>query len=544
MSIDTFTSAESELLDALSDGDQVDSQRVYAALYQLEQANGHVSDETVATVASIIGVSERTIRRRVAALRTSGTGVGAARRSWGAWSGFKFDDWMLALVVALNGNLLEAHRQLVAAGIGVPSYAHFTRLWKAQPLHIREFARNGRNSARRVMLYCLYEVKFRNAMWQIDMTPADINVMGHWNKSRKKCRPYITICMDSYSRLILAVLITLDRPTEEDTAALLVDASRLKVAPNGVVYGGRPGEVMTDNAKEYISKLIHGLARRLRFVKHTNAIYTPMPNGKCEKLLGDINRKVTTATPGWIPPKGVNGFNGKQLLSVKKGNLITDTDLLNRVADAVYEHNFVKVHATLGMTPIDKWATSDEPVEELTAEEIEMALFRTDEKRKLQSAGIEFRKIMYMSHELCDYDVGTQFLLGYLRHDPSFIHVYDENGKFVCRAEPVKEMEKSARNKVYARRLEQLNHLEKVEKLAVTLRGHRVKNGGAVWVPDKEDEGSVLDLTGDEPVIDLTDSTPPRSDTKAKATTPKKRASSQSLEASKRALAKRMEAQS
>lgn len=164
----------------------------------------------------------------------------------------------------------------------------------------RERKRNGRNAALdyRANRGSLPNVNHVHAIWQIDHTKVDIILVDE--KDRIPIgRPWITVAIDVYSRLVVGWYISFDPPGTLATGICISTAILPKdalLARMGVPFPwpcqGKPRAIQADNAKEFRGDTLkhacdeHGIDMKFRKVKKPNY------GAHIERLLGTLLEEI------------------------------------------------------------------------------------------------------------------------------------------------------------------------------------------------------------------------------------------------------------
>ncbi|AHG74513.1 recombinase [Mannheimia sp. USDA-ARS-USMARC-1261] len=275
-------------------------------------------------------------------------------------------------------------------------------------------------------------VDFPLSVIQIDHTPVDLIIVD--NQYRKPIgRPYLTLAMDVYSRMITGYYLSLDAPSVTSVAMCIASSilpkERLLLDNN--VKGewavfGYPNKIHVDNGADFrsldLSKSCeaHGIALEFRPVGR------PEFGGHIERVIGTFMKEV-------------HGLSGTTFSNTKEKDTYQseaeavmtldefETWLINYIVNVYHK----RVHSTLGMSPVQKWRLGiwgdkdhigcghpQLPVDEQTL----LLDFLPSEKRTIQHNGVTIDGLRY-------YDVALNM----------YINDSDENGKskeFLFRRDP------------------------------------------------------------------------------------------------------------
>lgn len=275
------------------------------------------------------------------------------------------------------------------------------------PAYDREVARKGRDSARNTYRSVKghFAVARPLSRAEIDHTLLDIvvtdDITGH-----ALGRPYITICVDVYSRAILGFHIGFNPPSFLTVAscmrhAILPKEKLRDLYPdirNSWFSHGVMDVISVDNGPEFHSDSFEQAC----FALNIDIDYAPRKTGYAkpivERIIGNINRGLVHSMPGTtfsnISQKG--DYNPLKNATVRLGKL--RQILCHWICDVYHR----EVHRTLGMTPYEAWTGNISTVDiNYPDNSLELdAVLGWRLKRRLTHKGIEYMGLFYNSHEL------------------------------------------------------------------------------------------------------------------------------------------------
>ncbi len=275
-------------------------------------------------------------------------------------------------------------------------------------------------------------VDFPLSVIQIDHTPVDLIIVD--NQYRKPIgRPFLTLAMDVYSRMITGYYLSLDAPSVTSVAMCIARSilpkERLLLTHN--VKGewavfGYPNKIHVDNGADFrsldLSKSCeaHGIALEFRPVGR------PEFGGHIERVIGTFMKEV-------------HGLSGTTFSNTKEKDTYQseaeavmtldefETWLINYIVNVYHK----RVHSALSMSPVQKWRLGifgdkdhvgcgypQMPVDEQTL----LLDFLPSERRTIQHNGVTIDGLRY-------YDVALN----------TYINDSDERGKskeFLFRRDP------------------------------------------------------------------------------------------------------------
>ncbi len=137
--------------------------------------------------------------------------------------------------------------------------------------------------------------------YQIDHTPVDVLVKDlrsePYRTKSGEVRPWLTLCIDSRSRLVMAAVFGYDRPDRYTVAAAIREAV---LTSDTKRYGGKPHEIWVDNGQELLSHHVYQLTQSLQIVLHPCKTHRPQEKGIVERFFGTLNTRLWTDQPGYV----------------------------------------------------------------------------------------------------------------------------------------------------------------------------------------------------------------------------------------------------
>lgn len=194
------------------------------------------------------------------------------------------------------------------------------------------------------------------AVIMIDHTPMDVIVVDEVNR-QPIARPYLSIGLDVFSRMVAGLYISLDPPSSASVALCLANVicpKREYLAMLGVPGSwpvwGKPAMVHVDNAKEF-----RGLALERGAAQHGIDLQwrppeTPNYGGHIERFIGTAMRFVHKL-PGttFSNPKQRKGYDSDA------ESALTLKELEIELVDFIVNKYHQSVHAGIGVSPLKKW---------------------------------------------------------------------------------------------------------------------------------------------------------------------------------------------
>jgi putative transposase len=235
-------------MDEVAGGSQSELRSTVVERLAAAQKSAPLSRRLVREVAAACEVSERTMWRWVT------EGGPPARPRVGAVP----SDRAIELLLAWRGNVSAVHRQLVEEGEDVPSVRTLARAFERglSPAQ-RDLARRGDVALRDRAVYLRYEARFRGECYEGDHKQLSIEVLAP--RAHRPQRPWVTMFVDQFSRLIVGWAMSL-RPTQAEVLAALRMA--VTVDPEQGPFGGVPVLLRWDRGLS--SRPTRSLRRRSR----------------------------------------------------------------------------------------------------------------------------------------------------------------------------------------------------------------------------------------------------------------------------------------
>jgi putative transposase len=335
------------------------------------------------------------------------------------------------LLLQWRGNVAAVHRQLREEGEEVPSRQTLGRAFERglSPVQ-RDFARRGDAAVRDRAVYMRHEARFRGECYEGDHKQLSIEVLAP--RAQRPQRPWVTLFVDQFSRLIVGWAISL-RPTQAEVLAALRMA--VTVDPERGEFGGVPILLRWDRGLEFAADSIGQATLALGCVSQRTDAYSPWQKGKIERLNGTIEQELLQGLPGWTGgPRDV------------RGRLVDQTPwTLER---------FVVV---AGRTPLEVWPSDPTPVRALEHQQARWMLLAR-RAHVVQKDGIHHDRDVYFADELWGM-VGEEVEVAYMPHDRRWIEVFHD-GKWLATARPSVELDAATRGRALERRREDARELK------------------------------------------------------------------------------------
>lgn len=194
------------------------------------------------------------------------------------------------------------------------------------------------------------------AVVQIDHTPVDIILVDDIHR-KPIGRPWITLAMDVYSRMVVGYYLSFDPPSETSVAMCVAHAILPKdewLALHGVDARwdawGVMNTIHTDNGAEFRSDnfkqscLMHGINLEFRPVKQ------PRYGGHIERILGTLLREIHD-----LPGTTFSSVKEREGYDSDKHSAMTISEFETWLVTLICKVYHQRLHTSIGMTPAKKW---------------------------------------------------------------------------------------------------------------------------------------------------------------------------------------------
>ena len=305
--------------------------------------------------------------------------------------------------------------------------------------HVRLQRREGSQAA--AATYAPLQGAFPGAdgpLWvvQIDHTPVDLILVDDLHR-RPVGRPWITLAMDVFSRMVAGFYVSFDPPGGMAVGLCLAHTilpketwlAKYDIATAWPVWGVMQ-VVHTDNAKELHGRMLQKACENYGIDVHWRPVAKPHYGGHIERLLGTLSRDIHT-----LPGTTFSNLAERGSYDTEKRSALTLSEFERWLTTYIVEIYHQRLHREIGTTPIKRYeegifGTAERPGCGLPERILDDTRLRLDlmpyEERAVQRRGI-------VIDEICYYDDVLQPWIG--ASDPS-----DTKGKrkrkFIIRRDP------------------------------------------------------------------------------------------------------------
>lgn len=392
--------------------------------------HGGLSARLVGEAAAAVGVSPRTVYRWLAE---------GERRQSGRREAWVLPERGWELLVQWRGNVAAVHRELVAEGIEVPSL-RTVQAAIARELTVgeRAYLTDGDPGLRRHQVYLRHEPRFRGECYEGDHKQLSIEVLAP--RAVRPQRPWATLFIDQFSRLIVGCALSL-----QPTAAEVLAAIRTAVVDDPErSFGGVPLRLRWDHGREFGADAVAQAAAVLGCVSVCCEPYSPWEKGKIERLNRTLEDELLRGLPRWTGgPRDRRGqLVGEPPLTLERFSYL--------FADYVEHYNRDRAHRGLGgRTPLEVWRSDSTPVERIAPAQARWML-RAREEHVINKDGIHHRRHVYFAPELSGLG-GEKVEIAFMPHDLRSVDVY-RDGRFLATAVDQQRLTDEERHAVLERR--------------------------------------------------------------------------------------------
>lgn len=331
----------------------------------------------------------------------------------------------------------EVMRRARLAKIDAPHGSTIRRRIKQLPVAETLRRRGHREKARNLYEPILGEfpgADFPLAVVQIDHTPADIILVDEVHR-RPISRPWLTAAIDVYSRMIVGIYVTFEKPSATSVGLCIANAicpkreylAELGVSGEWPVWGVM-NVIHVDNAKEFRGAVLERGCNEYTIDLQWRPVLRPHYGGHVERLMGTIANQIRK-WPGatFSNPMQRKGYDSdaESALTLKEFEYL----LVEFIVNVYHQRN----HSELGMPPRKKWElgilgdakTPGVGIPPMPADPFRLTLdFMPFFERSVQQYGIQIDLINYYDPILDSYINSTdpenpkQRRLFLVRRDP------------------------------------------------------------------------------------------------------------------------------
>ena len=396
--------------------------------------SGRLTTAHVQAAARAAGASERTLWRWLQDGRGTHANRPRARYALTDADWDAYDAW--------RGSAAAAWRQQRAAGASMPSLRTFQAAIARELLPGQRAAiSSGVEGRRRHTVYLRWEASYRNQVWQADHK--DLPVLVLPPKARQPSRPWVTLMLDAYSRLVMGWAIA---PYPSSASVLTALRMGIVVDPERGPFGGVPDELWSDRGLEFAADAVRQATGRMGCTCRRLPPWSPHLKGKVERYNRTIGDEFLRGLPFYTDgPRAADGrLYGPDTAPLTLHRFAAD------FAGWVRKYNTERPHQGLGgMTPLTRWLADATPIHEIPKSELRWLLL-AGERRVIGRDGIHFGGLTFIAPELHGR-VGQEVEVRYMPHDRREIEVFYKDA-WLTTAKPQGLLTTEERDRVLERR--------------------------------------------------------------------------------------------
>jgi putative transposase len=336
-----------------------------------------------------------------------------------------------------------------------------------------------------------FEASYPLEWIQIDHTPLDIQVVSEIDR-KPIGRPYITVALDVYSRMVYGIYVSLDPPSYYSVGQAiymgLINKNHyletLGIEGNWDIYG-LPANIHTDNAAEFDGTNLEKFCMTFGINLVYRPVGKPFYGGHVERFIKTLNKELHN-----VSGTTFSNTKEKREYNPEKEAVFTLKELEKFIVYWIVNYYHQKPHDGLqGLTPYEKFteglSKSSHGIRTLSQDELRIArisLLKSD-YRSVSKEGIRFKDLHYYSDILVRYaGDNKKYEIKYDPKDITKIYFYDENlqdfieiycktpipiGTTLWELEKAKEILRERREKITSYKIyEAIKELRKMEEEA------------------------------------------------------------------------------
>jgi putative transposase len=405
-------------LGALSEAQRNELFRRHALLGELAEQE-HVSNALLQKQAEAAGVSLRTLRDYHTRFRREGFAGLAPHGRIDKGTSHLLSAEMAQFIEGLRLTHRDASVRFIyelacqhaaATGERAPGLWQVRSICAQIPAPVRLLA-DGREETFRNRYRLTYPIAHdpHRIVWQIDhkaplhVLVRDLRAPSHRSTSGE-VRPYLTLVIDSASRLVMAGLFSYD-PPDRFMVATAIRTGMLTTEHKP--FGGVPDEIWVDNGKDLIADHVHQLAAGLGSTLLPGPPHYPELRGIVERLHETLDTRLWATLPGYV---GANVVERNP-----KARAELSLSELDQRFRTFIERYHQEVHSATGQTPLQFWQEHATQIQ--VNERLLDVLLKEAAQRRVLKEGIKYGGRIYWHADLATL-VGEDVLV---RAAPSYM---------------------------------------------------------------------------------------------------------------------------
>ena len=422
-----------------------------AAFRSLVEGDGNL-DETVKTLASCIGLSERSIWRRWERYKEERTTTSLLPRPTGRRKGSRVLDAEVEEIIqrAIDDEYLVPERprvsdvvQSIAAECvsrDIPAPCRDTIVARIQSRCPRTTTkkRDGHKVAEQEFDGVPGHVDVKQVVErvEIDHTPADVLLVASTERREVLGRPYVTLAIDCKTRMILGFYISFDPPSSASVALCLANAAMPKdeLLERYGIRGewpaqGIPREIWLDNAAEFRACALARGCEQYQIAINYRPVGKSRMGGTVERMVGTMMGDCHL-----LPGTTKSNVRDKGDYDSEKRAVMTLEEFHAWFIEQVVTQYHLKIHRSLDTSPLLAWKGATfakapkPPVNALGY----YTTFLPGDNRKLTRMGVQLHGLTYWSSAFSPWvGKGQTVLVTYHPNDVRRVYVRLPDGMVV-----------------------------------------------------------------------------------------------------------------
>jgi putative transposase len=300
---------------------------------------------------------------------------------------------------------------------------------------------DGAEGRRRHQVYLRWEARHRNEIWEADHKQLEVLVRPP--RCRRGQKPWVTMFLDAFSRLIMGWAICLYPSAASVLAAL---GKAIRVDPGRGPFGGVPSTIRPDNGLEFAADSLAKATGVLGCTLAPTAPYSPHLKGKLERANRTVVQEFLSGLPFYT--EGPRTIDGR--LYGPDAPPMTLEAFVDLFDAWVRDYNTARGHSALGgQTPVARWSSDATPLRTVADADLRWLLLAGQE-RTIQKDGIHFHGLIFVAPEM-NGRVGQQVEVRYMPHDDRQIELF-AGDRWLATARPQNALSAEERDRVLAQR--------------------------------------------------------------------------------------------
>lgn len=345
----------------------IDAYQAIRPLLEAKTRTGQIAKEA----AESIGVSRATIYRWVKRFEETGTITGLMHKRRSDIGASRFSEAVEQIIISVihdeylkkqRRNIRQAYEKLKnrlkAHKHPAVHYSTFKRRIHGIAPEIVALSRDGENAALRYrpIKGSIPNADFPYAIIQIDHTPADLILVDEVHRTPIG-RPWITLAIDVYSRMVVGWYISLDPPGDLSTGICISNTILPKlplVANLGIDFPwpcqGKPSVIHADNAKEFRGRTLEYACQEHLIDLQFRKLRKPRYGSHIETYLGTLGERIHS-----LPGTTFSNAQQRGEYESEKEAAMTLSEFEQWLGNLILGQYHHEIHSSIGMPPIEKY---------------------------------------------------------------------------------------------------------------------------------------------------------------------------------------------